>query len=181
MCIRDSNNTASGENSHAEGNCNIAEGKNSHVEGYGNTASGENSHAGGTGNYAIGNSQTVVGRYNEDVDGALLIVGNGTSSARSNAMVVTEKGDVQASSFNGHTITTGTAVCAAVANKPTATHVKFQETLPKVPAVLLDPLTTVPGTVFKGCSATNITTTGFDLYVTRTDNGDTSVKWVAIT
>lgn len=174
-------NTASGENSHAEGNCNIAEGKNSHVEGYGNTASGENSHAGGTGNYAIGNSQTVVGRYNEDVDGALLIVGNGTSSARSNAMVVTEKGDVQASSFNGHTITTGTEICAAVANKPTATHVKFQETLPKVPAVLLDPLTTVPGTVFKGCSATNITTTGFDLYVTRTDNGDTSVKWVAIT
>ena len=179
--VEGNNNTASGENSHAEGNCNIAEGKNSHVEGYGNTASGENSHAGGTGNYAIGNSQTVVGRYNEDVDGALLIVGNGTSSARSNAMVVTEKGDVQASSFNGHTITTGTAVCAAVANKPTATHVKFQETLPKVPAVLLDPLTTVPGTVFKGCSATNITTTGFDLYVTRTDNGDTSVKWVAIT
>lgn len=74
-----------------------------------------------------------------------------------------------------------TEICAAVANKPTATHVKFQETLPKVPAVLLDPLTTVPGTVFKGCSATNITTTGFDLYVTRTDNGDTSVKWVAIT
>lgn len=179
--VEGNNNTASGENSHAEGNCNIAEGKNSHVEGYGNTASGENSHAGGTGNYAIGNSQTVVGRYNEDVDGALLIVGNGTSSARSNAMVVTEKGDVQASSFNGHTITTGTEICAAVANKPTATHVKFQETLPKVPAVLLDPLTTVPGTVFKGCSATNITTTGFDLYVTRTDNGDTSVKWVAIT
>lgn len=179
--VEGNNNTASGENSHAEGNCNIAEGKNSHVEGYGNTASGENSHAGGTGNRATGNSQTVVGRYNEDVDGALLIVGNGTSSARSNAMVVTEKGDVQAGSFNGHTITTGTEICAAIANKPTATHVKFQETLPKVPAVLLDPLTTVPGTVFKGCSATNITTTGFDLYVTRTDNGDTSVKWVAIT
>lgn len=179
--VEGNNNTASGENSHAEGNCNIAEGKNSHVEGYGNTASGENSHAGGTGNYAIGNSQTVVGRYNEDVDGALLIVGNGTSSARSNAMVVTEKGDVQVGSFNGHTITTGTEICAAVANKPTATHVKFQETLPKVPAVLLDPLTAVPGIIFKGCSATNITTTGFDLYVTRTDNGDTSVKWVAIT
>ena len=175
------NNTASGENSHAEGNSNIAEGKNSHVEGCGNTASGENSHAGGIGNYASGDSQTVVGRYNKAVDAALFIVGNGTGKKTSNAMVVTEEGDIQASSFNGHTITTGTEICAAVANKPTATHVKFQETLPKVPAVLLDPLTTVPGTVFKGCSATNITTTGFDLYVTRTDNGDTSVKWVAIT
>lgn len=179
--VEGNNNTASGENSHAEGNSNIAEGKNSHVEGCGNTASGENSHAGGTGNYASGDSQTVVGRYNKAVDTALFIVGNGTGGKTSNAMVVTEEGDIQASSFNGHTITTGTAVCAAVANKPTATHVKFQETLPKVPAVLLDPLTTVPGTVFKGCSATNITTTGFDLYVTRTDNGDTSVKWVAIT
>ena len=179
--VEGNNNTASGENSHAEGNSNIAEGKNSHVEGCGNTASGENSHAGGTGNYASGDSQTVVGRYNKAVDTALFIVGNGTGGKTSNAMVVTEEGDIQASSFNGHTITTGTEICAAVANKPTATHVKFQETLPKVPAVLLDPLTAVPGTVFKGCSATNITTTGFDLYVTRTDNGDTSVKWVAIT
>lgn len=75
----------------------------------------------------------------------------------------------------------GTVTCSAKANTPTATHVIFPKAMASVPIVLLDPLTAVPGTVFKGCSATNITTTGFDLYVTRTDNGNTSVKWVAIT
>ena len=74
----------------------------------------------------------------------------------------------------------GTVTCSAKANTPTATHVTFPRAMASVPIVLLDPLTAVPGTVFKGCSATNITTTGFDIYVTRTDNGNTSVKWIAI-
>lgn len=173
---------ASGDYSHSEGANTTASGNYSHAEGYSSTASGKASHSGGYYTIASKDYQTAIGKYNAERDDALFVVGNGAEDTdRSNAMVVTEKGDVQASSFNGHTITTGTEICAAVANKPTATHVKFQETLPKVPAVLLDPLTAVPGTVFKGCSATNITTTGFDLYVTRTDNGDTSVKWVAIT
>lgn len=74
----------------------------------------------------------------------------------------------------------GTVTCTAKANTPTATHVNFPKAFASAPIVLLNPLTAVPGTVFKGCSATNITTTGFDLYVTRTDNGNTSVKWIAI-
>lgn len=74
----------------------------------------------------------------------------------------------------------GTTTCSAKANTPTATHVTFPKAFTSAPIVLLNPLTAVPGTIFKGCSATNITTTGFDLYVTRTDNGNTSVKWIAI-
>lgn len=74
----------------------------------------------------------------------------------------------------------GTVTCTAKANTPTATHVNFPKAFASAPIVLLNPLTAVPGTIFKGCSATNITTTGFDLYVTRTDNGNTSVKWIAI-
>nr|DAH89575.1 MAG TPA: YadA-like protein [Caudoviricetes sp.] len=75
----------------------------------------------------------------------------------------------------------GTVSCVAKANTPTATHVDFPKAFASVPIVLLSPGTAVPGTVFKGCSATNVTKTGFDLYVTRTDNGNMGVKWIAIT
>lgn len=185
--------------SHAEGAGNIMEESSyySHVEGYGNTikslaryshvegcrniANAELVHICGIGNVAKNNSETVVGRYNEATFDGLFTVGNGTSDTdRSNAMVVTEKGDVQANSFNGHTMQKGTITCSAKANTPTATHVDFPKEMASAPIVLLNPLTAVPGTIFKGCSATNITTTGFDLYVTRTDNGNTSVKWIAI-
>lgn len=90
-------------------------------------------------------------------------------------------GSIRASSFNGHTCTIGTVTCTSKANTPTVTHVNFPKAFASAPIVLLNPLTAVPGTIFKGCSATNITTTGFDLYVTRTDNGNTSIKWIAIT
>ena len=74
----------------------------------------------------------------------------------------------------------GTVSCIAKANTPTATHVDFPKAFASVPIVLLSPGTAVPGTIFKGCSATNVTKTGFDLYVTRTDNGNTGIKWIAI-
>lgn len=172
---------ASGDYSHSEGANTTASGNYSHAEGYSSTASGKASHSGGCYTIASKDYQTAIGKYNAERDDALFVVGNGAEDTdRSNAMVVTEKGDVQASSFNGHTCTMGTTTCTAKANTPTATHVTFPKAFTSAPIVLLNPLTAVPGTIFKGCSATNITTTGFDLYVTRTDNGNTSVKWIAI-
>lgn len=180
--VEGENNIVSRANSHAEGYGNTVDGVYSHAEGYGNTVNSGCSHVSGMGNIVNNDAETVIGKYNKTNSDALFTVGNGTSdTARSNAMVVTKSGDVQASSFNGHTCTMGTTTCTAKANTPTATHVTFPKAFASVPIVLLNPLTAVPGTIFKGCSATNITTTGFDLYVTRTDNGNTSIKWIAIT
>ena len=75
---------------------------------------------------------------------------------------------------------TGVVTCSSTANTPTATHVNFTTKMNYVPLVFLNPLTAVPGTILKGCSATNITQTGFDIYITRSDGGQTSVKWLAI-
>ena len=85
-----------GTYSHAEGQHSQAIGSGSHSEGCYTVAEGNYSHAGGA--YTIANAlQTVVGKYNKDTtgpsdtgstSGSLFIVGNGLSSARSNAFRV---------------------------------------------------------------------------------------------
>ena len=79
--------TASGYTSHVEGSNTKANGECSHAEGSDATASGHYSHAEGYYTRASGRTQHVQGKYNiEDAtDTYAHIVGNGSSSARSNA------------------------------------------------------------------------------------------------
>ena len=76
-----------GSAAHAEGYFTIASGNNSHAEGGNSKAIGTRSHSEGNRTIAKGNDQHVQGKYNiEDTDGIYAdIVGNGTSSERSNA------------------------------------------------------------------------------------------------
>lgn len=102
------NTTASGENSHAEGLYTIASGVASHAEGINTKALGTNSHAEGNNTIASSNYshtegyyttassgyQHVQGKYNiEDANDKYAdIIGNGSSSARSNAATVSWNG-----------------------------------------------------------------------------------------
>lgn len=91
---------ASGNTSHAEGESTEASGINSHAQNYRTMASGEHSHAGGRYTIAQGYAQTAIGSYNIaqgsdnwSYSDNIFIIGNGTSSARSNAMAVTWQGN----------------------------------------------------------------------------------------
>lgn len=111
-----STNTVSGDYSHAEGSDNVINGDYSHAEGRYNTVSGAQSHAEGVHTTASGSrshtegfyttaqrrSQHVFGEYNVlDVTGSTTsdkgtyveIVGNGTSSTRSNARTLDWSGN----------------------------------------------------------------------------------------
>ena len=79
--------TASGNYSHAEGRGSIASSYQSHAEGYYTVAAGASSHAEGYYTIAAGEHQHVQGKYNiEDTEKIYShIVGNGTSTTRSNA------------------------------------------------------------------------------------------------
>ena len=101
------NVTSSSWATHAEGRYTIASGYDAHAEGNSTTASGYASHAGGTGTIAKGACQTAIGSYNVaqgtpagmDVENDLaFIIGNGDSDARSNALTVSWKGDVNIAS-----------------------------------------------------------------------------------
>ena len=123
--------TASGNSSHAEGNLTTASGRQSHAEGYHTTASADYTHAEGyettasaTFCHAEGNQTTangngahaegfktvadysyqhVGGKYNSNKSTTLFEIGNGTSSARSNAFEVYDDGSL--STDNGTTKT----------------------------------------------------------------------------
>lgn len=87
--------TVSGVYSHAEGNYTTASGSQSHAEGWNTTVSGNTSHAEGFFTKASGPYQHTQGRYNvEDSAGTYAdIIGNGTSSKRSNAATVDWSGN----------------------------------------------------------------------------------------
>ena len=87
--------TASYLGAHAEGNSTTASGEASHAEGQGTTASGRYSHAGGIGTTAPLTAETVIGQYNSDVDNGAFVIGNGTSTARSNAFSVDTSGNTK--------------------------------------------------------------------------------------
>ena len=81
---------------------------------------------------------------------------------------------------NGLLIQWGVENITPVANTPTASTVKFSTSYTSVPMVVASPITTVGGTTVTSGTATNITVTGFDAYVTRSNTTSTSVGWIAI-
>lgn len=95
-----SDTTASGSIAHAEGVSTVASQSAAHSEGRSTTASGVTSHAQNEGTIASAWAQTAIGHYNVQHGAAprgvdsYLVVGNGTSNARSNAFRVHSDGSV---------------------------------------------------------------------------------------
>lgn len=81
-----SGTSSTGDNSHSEGNATTSFGNNSHAEGLGTIANSRAQHVVGEYNVADTQNKTGRGTYAE-------IVGNGTSSARSNARTLSWAGD----------------------------------------------------------------------------------------
>ena len=66
------------------------------------------------------------------------------------------------------------------ANAPTSAAITFPLTYTNTPTVFTTPETTVPGTAVTGCASQNITTTGCNIFVTRTNTTTTNIMWFAI-
>ena len=81
---------------------------------------------------------------------------------------------------NGLLLQWGNVTITPVSNTPTAKAVTFPVAYTDAPVVMTTAYTTVPGTSVLGNAAANITTTGFDAYVTRTGTTNTGVMWFAI-
>ena len=91
---------ANGYNSHAEGNTCYALGDYSHAEGKDCHANGDYSHAQNFSTAASSDCQTSIGKYNviDTADTYALLIGNGNSNARSNALTVDWSGNVNIAS-----------------------------------------------------------------------------------
>lgn len=74
----------------------------------------------------------------------------------------------------------GAATVTPVANTPTGLDVTFATPFSTIPSVIVCANTAVPGNTVKMPSATNISTTGFRVYVYRTSTTATTVDWIAL-
>ncbi len=81
---------------------------------------------------------------------------------------------------NGLLIQWGNVTITPVANTPTAEAVTFSVSYTDAPCVFVTAYTTVPGTSVSGVASANITTTGFNAYITRNGATNTGIMWVAI-
>lgn len=117
--------TASSTGAHAEGSMTTASGMYSHAEGANTVASGTQAHAEGIGTIASGSDQHVQGRYNVNGYGRYAhIVGNGTTTARSNAHTLDWSGNAW---FAGNIYVGGTSQdnATAVAGVSTLTTAEY--------------------------------------------------------
>lgn len=84
------------------------------------------------------------------------------------------------SALGGMAVQIGRVTITPKPNVPTMKKVTFQKPFKSQPAVVLTPITSVPGTFVLGCGTSYNTLNGFNAYVTRTDDIETILVWIAI-
>lgn len=87
--------------------------------------------------------------------------------------------------LSGENVATGAGSSSMTANSPKSIAVSFGKTMPSIPVVVATLETTVPGyyssgTWVSGIAVDKITTTGFTMYITRTNTTNTSFQWIAV-
>ena len=118
---------ASAHWSHTEGSQTYAVGDYSHAEGSSTSSFGIGSHTEGLGTLAYDDYMHVCGQYNATDRSALFVIGNGTSTNHSDAMIVSANGVVSAYDYYnaaGDKLSDLTEIISLLRNKPTTgTHV----------------------------------------------------------
>ena len=113
--------------SHTEGSQTYAVGDYSHAEGSSTSSFGVGSHTEGLGTLAYDDYMHVCGQYNATDRSALFVIGNGTSTNHSDAMIVSANGVVSAYDYYnaaGDKLSDLTEIISLLRNKPTTgTHV----------------------------------------------------------
>lgn len=84
------------------------------------------------------------------------------------------------SALGGFQILTGRVDITPKANTPTAKAVKFSREFASAPVVITCPASSVPGTTITGTSASDVTKSGCNIYLTRSGTATSTVMWVAI-
>ena len=82
--------------------------------------------------------------------------------------------------INADNIQFGTVNITPKANTPTSVSVDFYKPFSSEPTVVIAPMSSVPGTTVLGTGVANITETGFDAVVTRTNTTTTVLCWIAV-
>ncbi|MEJ8791039.1 H-type lectin domain-containing protein [Blautia parvula] len=88
--------------------------------------------------------------------------------------------EVLNSALGGFMIQTGKIPITPKPNEPTSQHLTFPKKFKSAPVVMLTPSSAVPGTAIQGVSAVNVESSGCDVYITRNNNTETNIMWLAV-
>lgn len=86
---------------------------------------------------------------------------------------------LNAHAFPGNQMQSGTVTITPVANTPTSLAVTFPTAFTTTPAVVASLMSDVAGSTVQGVSVSSVSTTGFTVWVYRTDTTATVVHWLA--
>lgn len=115
------------------------------------------------------------GSGNLDVDGTLAVSGTAALGA------TTVNGNMNVTgTLSAQNIVTGTVNITPTPNTPTAASVSFGTTLPAPVRAFVTILSAVPGSTVITASIDNVTQTGMQIYIYRTNATQTTVHWMAI-
>ena len=84
------------------------------------------------------------------------------------------------SALGGMAIQTGRVTITPKPNEPTMKKVTFPKPFKSQPGVVMTVISSVPGTSVLGIGTSNNTKDGFEAYVTRINDTETIMVWVAI-
>lgn len=84
------------------------------------------------------------------------------------------------SALGGMAIQTGRVTITPKPNEPTMKKVTFPKPFKSQPSVVMTVISSVPGTNVLGIGTSNNTKDGFEAYVTRINDTETIIVWVAI-
>lgn len=84
------------------------------------------------------------------------------------------------SALGGMAIQTGRVTITPKPNEPTMKKVNFPKPFKGQPSVVMTVISSVPGTNVLGIGTSNNTKDGFEAYVTRINDTETIIAWVAI-
>ena len=84
------------------------------------------------------------------------------------------------SALGGITIQTGRVTITPKPNEPTMKKVTFPKPFKSQPGVVMTVISSVPGTNVLGIGTSNNTKDGFEAYVTRINDTETILVWVAV-
>ena len=100
---------------------------------------------------------------------------------RARSIVANESGTKSYITLGNLKICWGKAtITPSSANTPTSVSVTFPSSFSDKPTIIATPVSTLPGTKVTGVGVSNESSTGFNIYLTRTDKTNTSVNWLAL-
>lgn len=178
------NSTALGDYAEASGNKSTALGEYANASGINSTALGWNTIASAYCSTALGYGANASGSHSIAIGEIDNVDSNTVKIRADNGMYIARYSGVNGVTYDEMFVPLiqygSLVITPSAANTPTYSEITFDIEYHENPIMMVTPLTSTPGTVVLGAGFNGVSTTGCNIWITRTNTNNTTVHWVAI-